>query len=122
MLGYASSWGFFMAMYFFRTNGAATGFLFGSLIYDLDGEPLGRIIGSRVHRLNGSYVGEWFHQMVVARPAALPRDLPTISPPPRLPALVDPGARRSVAEYHLYPDAFDSLRAGGESPALQAAA
>ncbi|MFN3945764.1 MAG: 4-fold beta flower protein [Allosphingosinicella sp.] len=99
-----------MAMYVFRTNGAAAGFLFGNLIYNLDGEPLGRVIGSRVHRIDGSYVGEWFHNMVVARPSGLPRNLHPICRPAARPAPKTPCARRPVAEYHLYPDAFENLR------------
>ena len=98
-----------MTMYVYNTGGEPVGFVFETSIYALDGRPLGRILGSRVHRFDGSYVGEWFHQMVVERPDGRPRWIPAAAPPPARPA---PGAsyrRRHVAEYRAYRDAFEDL-------------
>jgi hypothetical protein len=98
-----------MTMYVYGTDGEPRGFLFETTIYALDGRPLGRILGSRVHRFDGAYAGEWYQQMVVDRPSARPRTIPPVAPPPpRAPAPVS-WRRRHVAEYGLYPDAFDRL-------------
>jgi hypothetical protein len=98
-----------MTMYVYATSGEPRGFLFESTIYALDGAPLGRILGSRVHRFDGSYVGEWFHQMVVDRPTARPRSIPAAAAPASRPAIATGYARRAVAEYWSYSDAFDRL-------------
>ncbi|HYG29254.1 MAG TPA: hypothetical protein VD887_03460 [Allosphingosinicella sp.] len=107
-----------MPMYVYATEGEAVGFLFESFLFDFGGVPLGRLFGSRVHRLDGSYVGEWFHQMVVARRAGSARPLFAATPAqrPRVPPRPEP--RRPVAEYGLYPDAFHLLY---EPQMLQAA-
>jgi hypothetical protein len=107
-----------MPMYVYATDGEAVGFLFESFLFDFDGAPLGRLLGSRVHRLDGSYVGEWFHQMVVERRAGSVRDLFAVTPPSRPPVPSRPEPRRPVAEYGLYPDAFHLLY---EPHVLQAA-
>lgn len=105
-------WGVFMAMYVYGTAGEPRGFLFETTIYHLDGTPLGRLAGSRVHRFDGSYVGEWFHQMVVERQDARPRRIPPVGAPPRLPPVATGSARRPVADYRNFPDAFDLLLEG----------
>lgn len=108
-----------MPMYVYEPGGEAVGFLFESFIFDFEGAALGRLFGSRVHRLDGSYAGEWFHQMVVdRRPDAIVRSLFPARAPQRPPIPPRPVARRFVAEYRLYPDAFQGLY---DPPALQAA-
>ncbi|WP_158266381.1 hypothetical protein [Allosphingosinicella deserti] len=102
-----------MTMYVYSTDGEARGFVFETTIYGMDGAPLGRIVGPRVHRFDGSYAGEWFHQMVVDRPTARPRSLPSIEAPARKPPAAPTYRRRSVAEYGNYPDAFDRLLGRG---------
>ena len=104
-----------MAMYVYSTDGDPVGFLFESFIFDLAGDPLGRIIGSRVHRFDGSYVGEWFHQMVVARRSERVRPIFPIEAPMRRPTPLRPDRRRPVAEYRLYPDAFAQLYAAADA-------
>jgi len=106
------SGGGIVAMYVFNTAGEAVGFVFECLIYDLEGTPLGRILGSRVHRIDGSYVGEWFHNMVVARRPAIPRPISPISTPPRRPAMSPCAPRTPAAEHARYPDAFHLLYDG----------
>jgi hypothetical protein len=101
-----------MTMYVYSTEGEPRGFVFETTIYSIDGMPLGRIVGPRVHRFDGSYAGEWFHQMVVERPTARPRDVPRVAPPPPKPPAPSSYRRRSVAEYGNYADAFDQLVAG----------
>jgi len=98
-----------MTMYVYSTNGEARGFVFETTIYGMDGTPLGRIVGPRVHRFDGSYAGEWFHQMVVDRPTARPRWVPSVAPPPGKAAAPSTCRRRSVAEYGNYADAFERL-------------
>jgi hypothetical protein len=100
-----------MAMYVYSTDGDAVGFLFESFIFDLAGDPLGRIMGSRVHRLDGSYAGEWFHEMVVSRRDAPVRSIFPIAAPERRTPPPRPDRRRAVAEYRMFPDAFDQLYA-----------
>jgi hypothetical protein len=95
-------------MYVYRTDGEAVGFVYESFVYDLAGIPLGRILGSRVHRLDGTYVGEWFKEMVVERPAARPRDIPAVATPP-LPASPGTTSRRRVVVDYGYRDCFDRL-------------
>ncbi|HEX8653728.1 MAG TPA: hypothetical protein VF693_00700 [Allosphingosinicella sp.] len=107
-----------MPMYVYATDGEAVGFLFESFLFDFDGAPLGRLLGSRVHRLDGSYVGEWFHQMVVERRAGSVRALFPTTQAQRPPVPSRPEPRRPVAEYGLYPDAFHLLY---EPQILQAA-
>ena len=108
-----------MAMFVYTTDGEAVGFLFESFIFDLAGEPLGRIMGSRVHRLDGSYVGEWFHQMVVDRRSVPARSIFPAAPPARRPQPPrGPDRRRPVAEYRLFPDAFPRLYAGADDPLI----
>ena len=107
-----------MAMYVFSTAGEAVGFVYESFIYDLEGMPLGRILGSRVHRLDGSYVGEWFHDMVVDKRSPARRAISPSHVPPRM----DPPARgvrrRPVVENVRYEDAFAWL---SDTPAMLAA-
>jgi hypothetical protein len=98
-----------MTMYVYATSGEPRGFLYETTLYNLDGIPLGRLLGVRVHRFDGSYAGEWFHQMVVIRGGAKPRTVPPKSPPPARPPVARSAPRRDVAEYHVYPDAFDLL-------------
>ena len=98
-----------MTMYVYATDGDPVGFVFETFIYDMAGRPLGRILGTRVHRLDGSYVGEWFKDMVVARPEGRPRTIPPLQylPPHRTP----PGTsfrRRAVVDYG-YRDVFHLL-------------
>jgi hypothetical protein len=108
-----------MTMYVYSTAGEPRGFVFETTIFGLDGLPLGRILGCRVHRFDGSYAGEWFHQMVVDRPSARPRSIPAVAvPAARVPA-ASSGWRREVAEYRLYPDAFDRLLAGDMKQAAE---
>ena len=105
-----------MTMYVYSTDGEARGFVFETTIFAMDGRPLGRIVGPRVHLFDGSYAGEWFHQMVVDRPTARPRALPAVTPPAARPPAPSTCARRMVAEYGNYFDAFDRLvvrEAGG---------
>lgn len=103
-----------MTMYVYSTAGEPRGFLFETTIFGLDGAPLGRVVGARVHRFDGAYAGEWFHQMVVDRPTALPRSIPAVA----MPALRAPAPiscwRRHVAEYGAHADAFDRLTAPAE--------
>lgn len=97
-----------MAMYVYSTQGEPVGFVMETFIHTLDGEPVGRIMGSRVHRLDGAYVGEWWKEMVVARPEVQPRSiLPVARPPRRAP----PGAsfRRRVVIHGGYRDMFHLL-------------
>jgi hypothetical protein len=98
-----------MTMYVYDTAGAPRGFLFETTIYALDGAPLGRVIGSRVHRFDGSYVAEWFHQMVVERSTARPRHIPPVRVPERRAPVPAASARRAVADYRNFPDAFALL-------------
>ena len=98
-----------MTMYVYATSGEPRGFLYETTLYDLDGLPVGRLLGIRVHRFDGSYAGEWFHQMVVTRHGARPRMVPAVTPPPARPPVARCGRRRDVAEYHVFPDAFDLL-------------
>jgi len=107
-----------MPMYVYATDGEAMGFLFESFLFDFDGNPLGRLFGSRVHRLDGSYVGEWVHQMVVERRIIPARRIFAARPSQQPPLPPRPEARRRVAEYSLYPDAFHLLY---QPDALQAA-
>jgi hypothetical protein len=110
-----------MAMYVYSTGGEPVGFLYENFIHDMDGRPLGRIIGSRVHRFDGSYVGEWFKEMVVERPASGRLTLPPIPAPQSRPS---PGAswrRRAVVDYG-YPDLFDALRGPDRSSSASAQA
>ena len=98
-----------MTMYVYDTGGEPVGYLFEATIFALDGAPLGRVIGSRVHRFDGSYVGEWAYQMVVHRDSARPRCIPAVAmPAARMPAPTA-FARRPVAEYRTYGDAFHLL-------------
>jgi hypothetical protein len=108
-----------MTMYVYNTAGEPRGFLFETTIYGLDGLPLGRILGSRVHRFDGSYAGEWFHQMVVDRPSARPRSIPAAAVPQSRAPESGSGWRREVAEYRLYPDAFDRLLPTGLAQAAE---
>jgi hypothetical protein len=98
-----------MAMYVFSTAGEAVGFVYESFIYDLEGAPLGKILGSRVHRLDGSYVGEWFHDMVVDKRVPHRRAIPAVFPPPRKTPLSGGVRRRFVLEHGRYEDAFPWL-------------
>lgn len=99
-----------MAMHVYSTTGEPVGFVMETFIYDLRGLPLGRIIGSRVHRFDGSYVGEFFKDMVVAKPDGRPRALLPMAPPPRR---VPPSAgfNRRVVLHNGYADAFHLLSA-----------
>lgn len=97
-----------MAMYVYSTRGEPVGFLYETFIHDFDGTPLGRIIGSRVHRFDGSYAGEWFKEMVVAKPGLAPRPMPAVAPPPRR-SPPGRGMRRRVVVDYGYADAFDRL-------------
>jgi len=98
-----------MAMYVFSTAGEAVGFVFESLIYDLAGTPLGRILGSRVHRLDGSYVGEWFHDMVVHKASPNRRPIHAVSVPANRTPMESGVRRRPVQDYTRYEDAFPWL-------------
>jgi hypothetical protein len=97
-----------MAMYVYSTHGEPVGFVMETFIHTMEGEPVGRIIGSRVHRFDGSYVGEWWKEMVVARPEGRPRNLPPMAVPPRR---VPPGAswNRRVVIHGGYRDVFHLL-------------
>lgn len=98
-----------MTMYVYDTAGEPRGFLFETTIYNLDGVPLGRLCGARVHRFDGSYVGEWFHQMVVERPTARPRRIAAVAPAAPRNAVPAGSRRRAVAEYGNFADAFGLL-------------
>ncbi|QAY75417.1 hypothetical protein [Sphingosinicella sp. BN140058] len=111
-----------MTMYVYSTDGEARGFVFETTIFGMDGAPLGRIVGPRVHRFDGAYAGEWFHQMVVDRPTARPRSLPSIPVPERKSPAPATCRRRSVAEYGNYRDAFDRLLTSPAAGALFEAA
>ncbi|HEY0414371.1 MAG TPA: hypothetical protein VGD66_14645 [Allosphingosinicella sp.] len=111
-----------MTMYVYGTGGEPRGYLFETTIFGLDGVPLGRVLGSRVHRFDGSYVGEWFHQMVVERPTARPRQIPPVAPAAPRPAVPACFPRRPVAEYGNFADAFDLLAATAEGAIVQEAA
>jgi hypothetical protein len=102
-----------MTMYVYSTEGEPRGFLFETTIYGMDGRPLGRLVGARVHRFDGSYVGEWFHQMVVERPTARPRPFFPATPPAARPPAPVTFRRRHVAEYGAWRDAFDLLAGEG---------
>jgi hypothetical protein len=110
-----------MTMYVYGTGGEPRGFLFETTIFGLDGAPLGRLLGSRVHRFDGSYAGEWFHQMVVDRPGAQPRQIPAVAAPSPRPPATSCGPRRAVAEYGCFPDAFDRLLAESAGAVREAA-
>lgn len=101
-----------MAMYVYTTAGEPVGFLYETFIHDLEGRPLGRIIGTRVHRLDGSYAGEWFKEMVVERPGAHPRMLPTVASPPWRKPPATGMRRRAVVDYG-FADAFGRLYENG---------
>jgi hypothetical protein len=75
-----------------------------------------------VHRFDGSYVGEWFHQMVVDRASARPRAIPPSPVPAPRPAPSASYRRRSVAEYSAHADAFDRLAGDAAAPPLDQAA
>jgi len=107
-----------MAMYVFSTAGEAVGFVYESFIYDLEGTPLGRILGSRVHRLDGSYVGEWFHDMVVDKRSPLRRAIGASHVPPRVEPPTRGVRRRPVLEHGRYEDVFAWLY---DTPVLLAA-
>jgi hypothetical protein len=111
-----------MAMYVYGTAGEPRGYLFETTIYGLDGAPLGRVCGSRVHRFDGSYVGEWFHQMVVERADARPRWIAAVAVPAPRSSVSAGSARREVAEYRNFPDAFDLLLASGPAAQMKEAA
>jgi 4-fold beta flower protein len=111
-----------MTMYVYGTGGEPRGYLFETTIFGLDGAPLGRVLGSRVHRFDGSYVGEWFHQMVVERPSARPRTIPAVSPPPPRTSVAACYPRRDVAEYGNFADAFDLLVGSAPAPNVPQAA
>ena len=95
-------------MYVYSTRGEPVGFVMETFIHNLEGRPVGRIIGSRVHRFDGSYVGEWWKEMVVARPEGRPRNLPPMPPPPHR---APPGIsfNRRVVLHGGYQDMFPSL-------------
>jgi hypothetical protein len=97
-----------MAMYVYNTRGEPVGFVLETYIHTMEGQPVGRIIGSRVHRFDGSYVGEWWKEMVVARPEGRPRSLPPMPVPPRR---VPPGmtCNRRVVIHGGYQDMFPLL-------------
>ena len=97
-----------MAMYVYSTQGEPIGFVMETFIHTMDGEPVGRIIGSRVHRIDGAYVGEWWKEMVVARPEGRPRSIPAVAKPPRR---APPGASfsRRVVIHGGYRDTFHLL-------------
>jgi hypothetical protein len=97
-----------MAMYVYNTRGEPVGFVMETYIHTLEGQPVARIIGSRVHRFDGSYVGEWWKEMVVARPEGRPRSLPAIPVPPRRDP---PGVsfNRRVVLHGGYEDMFPTL-------------
>jgi hypothetical protein len=103
-----------MAMYVYSTQGEPVGFVMETFIHTMDGRPVGRIIGSRVHRLDGTYIGEWWKDMVVARPEGQKRDMMPIAPPPRR---VSPGIsfRRRVVLHGGYRDMFHLLAAEAAS-------
>jgi hypothetical protein len=109
-----------MAMYVYNTSGEPCGFVMETYIHTLEGEPVGRIIGSRVHRFDGAYVGEWWKEMVVARPEGRPRSLPPMPVPPRR---VPPGSTytRRVVIHGGYRDVFHLLTEAGQEQYEQAA-
>jgi hypothetical protein len=109
-----------MAMYVYNTSGEPIGFVMETFIHTMQGEPVGRIIGSRVHRFDGAYVGEWWKEMVVARPEGQPRSLPAIPVPPHR---VPPGStyNRRVVLHGGYRDVFHLLTDEGEDRYEQAA-
>lgn len=100
-----------MAMYVYSTRGEPVGFVLETFIHTMEGEPVGRIIGSRVHRIDGTYVGEWWKEMVVARPEGRPRNIMPVATPPRR---VPPGASfsRRVVIHGGYRDMFHLLTSG----------
>lgn len=110
-----------MAMYVYNTRGEPVGFVMETFIHTLDGQPVGRIIGSRVHRFDGSYVGEWWKEMVVARPEGQPRSLPAMPVPPRR---VPPGTtyNRRVVLHGGYQDMFRRLVEQAQEPSYDQAA
>ena len=108
-----------MAMYVFSTTGEPVGFVFESFVYDFEGVPLGRILGPHVHRLDGSYVGEWFHDMVVDKKLRSPQPIRAVSPPLRREPPPRVWRRRPVQEHRRYADAFARLQQG--EPLLLAA-
>lgn len=99
-----------MAMYVYSTHGEPVGFVMETYIHTMEGEPVGKIMGSRVHRLDGTYVGEWWKEMVVARPEGRPRTVPPIAKPPRRPP-VETSFRRRVVIHGGYRDTFHLLTA-----------
>jgi hypothetical protein len=103
-----------MPMYIYHAQGHPVGFLFGNFIHDLEGSPLGRVLGSHVHRLDGTYVGEWFKETVVAKPAPSRRDIQPIAAPERRPTPGPTSSRRGVVDYG-YPDVFHLLYQGGQA-------
>jgi hypothetical protein len=114
--------GLFMTMYVYDTGGEPVGYLFEATIFTLEGAPLGRVLGSRVHRFDGSYVGEWAYQMVVHRDSARPRAIPPVATPAERGPAPTAFARRPVAEYRTYADAFQLLGPAGPSAAFREAA
>ena len=100
-----------MAMYVYSTRGEPIGFVMETFIHTMEGQPVGRIIGSRVHRFDGTYVGEWWKEMVVARPEGRPRNLPAMAVPPQR---VPPGrsCNRRVVLHGGYEDVFHLLLDG----------
>ena len=110
-----------MAMYVYNTRGEPVGFVMETYIHTMEGQPVGRILGSRVHRFDGSYVGEWWKEMVVARPEGMPRSLPPMAVPPRR---VSPGmtCNRRVVLHGGYQDMFDALSQPAETPRYDQAA
>jgi hypothetical protein len=97
-----------MAMYVYNTSGHPVGFLSSIFIHDFDGRPLGRILGTRVYRLDGVYIGEFYKDMVVAKPSTgNPRDiLPMTAPKATSPGIGPP--RRNYVDFG-YADVFHLL-------------
>jgi len=110
-----------MAMYVYNISGEPIGFVMETFIHTLDSQPVGRILGSRVHRFDGTYVGEWWKEMVVARPEGVPRNLPPMAVPPRR---VPPGmtCNRRVVLHGGYQDMFHTLAEHVEAPRYDQAA
>lgn len=110
-----------MAMYVYSTQGEPIGFVMETFIHDMEGRALGHIMGSRVHRFDGTYVGEWYKEMVVAKPDGRPRTiLPIQVPARRIPP--GPSFNRRVVLHNGYQDVFHLLTVGRQEESYDLAA
>lgn len=96
-----------MADYIYAGDGRARAFRLGDNLFAMDGTPLGRVWAERVYTFAGSYVGALSNNMVVDRPNASRRKLPSVPVPDRAAGRGDGDRRHPIAA--PYPECFDLL-------------